>query len=287
MSRTITALGQHTLPFQDRKQLIQEISKRFEANVYYGFFDNYELVQNDLPTFKSRGLFNPEEGYISGELYLLDEVHLSDTAPPIVLIEDDYVYKWLFEKFGEDAGYQKAFVFNWSNDPIENNHIIKGFLEQSKTIDFHFKDVFGLISLETTDVGSQEYFTDWINFFYLITRTEHKYTTDFYESLLHYRNTNRNTILKLGGSCIYYHDDQGKITGGAVQGNEWDMTWEEIENSFNAEEPKKYQLNLCEALTNPKYLKEIQEKTKDNFHDYSVFYDDLRELKWEDIIKNE
>ena len=97
MSRSITALGQHTLPFHDRKRLIQEIAKRFEANVYYGFFEYYGLVKNELTTFKSRGIVNPEEGSISAELYLLDEVHISDTAPAFVLIEEDYIYKWTLD----------------------------------------------------------------------------------------------------------------------------------------------------------------------------------------------
>lgn len=285
MSRSITALGQHTLPFHDRKRLIQEIAKRFEANVYYGFFEYYGLVKNELTTFKSRGIVNPEEGSISAELYLLDEVHISDTAPAFVLIEEDYIYKWLVEKFGEDAGYQKEFITHWSKDPSENNRIIQGFLEQSKTIDFYFNELYGLISLESADVGSQPYFTDWVNFFYSVTRSEYTFSSDFYQSLLEYRNKNRETILKLGGTCIYYHDDQGNNTGGAIQGDEWDKTWHEIETEFNSPEAKPYQINLCEALTNPIYLKHIQELTKDNFHSYSVFYDDFRELTWDDIIK--
>jgi hypothetical protein len=287
MSRTITALGQHTLPFDNRKEFIKEIAHRFEANVYIGFYDGHDNVMDELPTFKSLGLKNPLDDSLYDNIFLIDKHLYNEGAPIFILMEDDYEYRWMLEKFGEQAGYQEKFIKHWTNDPIENNNIIKGFVEESRLIYLNAEGIYGRISMESASVGLDEYFTDWINFFYLITRTEHKYTTDFYESLLHYRNTNRNTILKLGGSCIYYYDDQGKITGGAVQGNEWDMTWEEIENSFNSEEPKKYQLNLCEALTNPKYLKEIQEKTKDNFHDYSVFYDDFRELKWEDIIKNE
>jgi hypothetical protein len=72
MSRHITALGQHTLPIQDRKCLIHEIAKRFEANVYFGFYERFGLVEDDLPTFKSRGLIDPMEGSYSSTLFLLD-----------------------------------------------------------------------------------------------------------------------------------------------------------------------------------------------------------------------
>lgn len=285
MSRSITALGQHTLPFHDRKAFLREISNRFEANVYLGFLESYELAKNDLPTFKSRGLPNPLENDYSSELYLLDEVHFSDSAKSFLLIQDDYEYQWLFDKFGEEAGSQIEFMKTWSQDPIENNRIIKSFIEDATIINFYFEGISGLISQESADVGFNDYFTDWVNFFYSITRTDHQFSIEFYKSLLHYRNTNRETIIKLGGNCIYYHDDQGNNTGGAVQSNEWDMTWTEIENAFNSPEAKKFQINLCEALTNPEYLKQIQILTENNFHDYSVFYDDFRELTWDDIIK--
>jgi hypothetical protein len=130
-----------------------------------------------------------------------------------------------------------------------------------------------------------EYFTDWTNFFGLLCRQDYQYPLDFYESLFNYRNTNRETILKMGGNCIYYHDDQGKNTGHAVQGNQWDMTWEQIDHAFNLPEVKKYHISLCEVLTNPEYLKSITQKTKNNFHDYSVFFDDLLPLSWDEIIK--
>lgn len=285
MSRSITALGQHKLPFQDRKKMMIDIANRFEATVYFGFYDHYKVVKNELPTFKSLAIINPREDQVSGELYLLEEVHFSKEALPFVLIDEDYVYRWMFETLGKDAGYQKEFIRTWTDDPIENNQIIKDFLNDSSKIDFYFNDISGLLSLESADVGLDKYFTDWINFFYLITRTQYEFSEDFYKSLLAYRNTNRKTILKLGGSCIYYHDAQGKNTGDAVQGNEWDMTWNEIENSFNHPEAKKYQINLCEALTNKEYLEKIQNLTKDDFHSYSVFYDDFREMTWDEIIK--
>lgn len=285
MSRSITALGQHTLPFRDRKAFLTEISNRFEANVHLGFLESYGLAKADFPTFKSRGLPNPVENDYSSELYLLDEVRFSDSAKPFILIQNDYEYQWLYDKFGEEAGFQKEFMKTWSQDPIENNRIIKSFIEDATIIDFYFEGISGLLSLESADVDLEDSFTDWVNFFYSITRTDHQFSIDFYKFLLHYRNTNRETIIKLGGNCIYYHDDQGNNTGGAVQSNEWDMTWTEIENAFNSPEAKKFQINLCEALTNPEYLKQIQILTENNFHDYSVFYDDFRELTWDDIIK--
>lgn len=285
MSRSITALGQHTLPVHDRKRLIQEIAKRFEANVYYGFWEGYGFVEDDLLTFKSRGLIDPMEGSCSSTLYLLDEFIFSANAKAFTLIEDSYEYRWIHEKYGEQAGYQKEFIKHWSDSPTENNSIIRDFINDPLIIDFYFDKISGLLSKESASVGLDEYFTDWGNFFYLITRCEKTLSLDFYQSLLEYRNTNRETILILGGTCIYYHDNQGKNTGVAVQGNEWELTWNEIETAFNSPEAKPYQINLCEALTNPIYLKHIQELTKDNFHSYSVFYDDFRELMWDDIIK--
>lgn len=285
MSRSVTALGQHTLPIRDHKALVAELSKRFEANVYLGFNDPCNHVKDSLVSFKSRGLTNPEEGNIRGELYLLEEAHFSPDANSFILIIEDYYYKWLFETFGEAAGSQKEFIAFWGDNIKQNNESIQFFLEGSLCIDFYFSGIGGYLTLESGDVGFDEYFLDWTTFFGLLTRTEHDYSIELYKKLLEYRNTNRNTILKLGGNCIYYHDDQGMNTGKAVQGNEWDMTWETIEKEFNHPKVKQFQINLCDALTNPTYLKQIQELTKYSDHEYSVFYDDFRELTWDDIIK--
>ena len=115
--------------------------------------------------------------------------------------------------------------------------------------------------------------------------TDYDFQDDFYESFLHYRNTNKETVQKFGGNCIYYHDDQGNNTGEGVQGNEWDMSWIEIETSFNKPEVKNYQINLCEALTNPEYLAQIQPLVYKHSRDYSVIYDDFRELELNDLLR--
>ena len=106
MSREITPLGQHTLNINDRKSFMSEISKRFQANVYFGFLDGYNLVKNDLPSFTSLGLENPYKDCYSGELYLLDKHLISESAPHFILIHDEYIFNWLYNKYGEEAGNQ-------------------------------------------------------------------------------------------------------------------------------------------------------------------------------------
>lgn len=284
MSRTITALGQHTLPFNDQKQFLKELSDRFGANVYLGFATAYDWVGDELPSFESRGIYNPEAYSPHLKVYLLDEVQLENSSKSLVVLQQDYIYRWYHEKYGGHAGYQEEFIKEWSSDPIENNNIIEGFLVDDVLYDFYFENSSGTISLESADVGMDKYFTDWPNFYNLITRHKDWPNTDWYKSLIEYRNINKQTIERLGGSCIYYFDDQGEFTGGIGQGNEWDMTWKDIETGFNSGMVAKNQINLCEALTNPDYLNLIQQKTKDHFHDFSVFYDDFRDLTLNDII---
>lgn len=284
MSRDITPLGHHTLNFNDRKTFMSEIANRFQANVYFGFLDSNNLVKDDLPTFTSLGIENPYKDIFSAETYLLDKHIISESAPPFVLLNEDYIYQWLYEKYGEAAGNQEEFKKSWGKDPVENNKIIRSFCDQVSTYDFYFKNTSGYISLEAVDVGLDKYFTNWNNFIYFVSKTNYDYPPDFYESFLHYRNTNKETVQKFGGNCIYYHDDQGNNTGGSVQGNEWVMSWIEIETSFNKPEVKNYQINLCEALTNPEYLAQIQPLVNKHSRDYSVIFDDFRELELSDML---
>lgn len=285
MSRDITPLGQHTLNFNDRKVFMSEIANRFQANVYFGFLDSYNLVKDDLPTFTSLGIENPYKDIFSAETYLLDIHIISESAPPFVLLNEDYIYQWLYEKYGEAAGNQKEFKKSWRQDPIDNNKTIELFRNASQVINFCFKNTSGFISKEAVSVGFDEYFTYWDYLLGFISKTDYDFQDDFYESFLHYRNTNKETVRKFGGNCIYYHDDQGNNTGGSVQGNEWDMSWIEIETSFNKLEVKNYQINLCEALTNPEYLAQIQPLVYKHSRDYSVIYDDFRELELSDLLR--
>lgn len=284
MSRSIIALGQHTLTLQDKKQFLKELSDRFNVNVYLGFATTYDWVKAELPTFDFLGIENPKADVPEMNVYLLDDELKMKHSKSLILLQDDYIYHWYYNKFGEQAGFQEEFIKHWSIDPAENNKIIKAYLDDPIQFDFYFENTSGTISLESAKVGLNEYFTDWINFYNLITRHENFQTIDWYQSLLNFRNTNKNTIQKLGGSCIYYFDDQGEFTGGIGQGNEIDMTWKDIETGFNYGTAAKNQINLCEALTNPDYLNLVQQKTKDHFHDFSVFYDDFRELTLDEII---
>ncbi len=285
MSRDVTALGQSTLNFKDRKAFMSEIANRFQANVYYTFLDSDNLVKNELPKFKSLGIENPFEDGISAEFYLLDQYQFSESAPPFVLLNEDYIYQWLYDKYGEEAGNQEEFKKRWYDDPNENNAIILSFCNESQVIEFCFKNTSGLISKEAVDVGFDEYFTSWNDFLRFVSKTDFDFTDDFYEAFLDYRNTNKESVQKFGGNSIYYHDCQGDNTGESVQGNEWSMSWSEIENSFNQPEVKKFQINLCEAITNPEYLAQIQPLVYKHFRDYSVIYDDFRDLQLSDLLR--
>jgi hypothetical protein len=131
MSRDITALGQSTLNLNDRKAFMSEIANRFQANVFFGFLDSDNLVKNNLPTFNELGLENPYKDIFSAETYLLDKHIISESAPPFVLLNEDYIYQWLYEEYGKAAGNQEEFKKSWTQDPIENNKIILSFCNET------------------------------------------------------------------------------------------------------------------------------------------------------------
>jgi hypothetical protein len=287
MSRDLNVLGQHKFNVEDRLELMQEISKSFESNVYYGFCTGYDWVKDKLPTFESIGIENPESDEPGHKTYLLDKYLIQGNNKQLSLLEDEYIYKWYVDEYGLAAGARDEFKKSWTDEVDTNNEILKDFSESFYPIDLHFENIFASINKESIEVGYNEFFMDWWNFFSLVLREKHWHyglwqTKENFESFLAFRNSNKNTILKCGGNCAFYYDWQGEETGSVAQ-NEWEMNWNEIENGFRKVSEMGKMINLCDLLTDKRYLEKMQELTINSPKEYSVFYDDFRELSIEDI----
>lgn len=271
MGRDITCLTKHNFSFQNMDELIQILSKRFNANVYYifGSYINFDPYFERID--KSDLIHNIE---VNG--YIIKKHIVSPDLPNLSIEEENYMYKFLLKKYGEDAGNLNDFKKHWSDNTIDNNSIIKGFANDDSPFTICFDDFTLWISNEVAEINHNNYFGRWWDMYRTLLQDDQ---FDLMGRFLEYRKRNCEIALKIGGQNIYYIDDQSSNTG-IGQGNEWNLTWSEIEAEFNSGNIGQNQINLVLLLTDKEYAIKIRtEVSKDRNHEkHSVFYDDFTDL---------
>ena len=283
MSRDITTIANTNLPTRDERKLIEELSNRFNANIYLGFTTVYNWTKDDFPTFLSQGLIDPSADEPNVEAYVLDVIETPGITEYINLIIDDFDHYYLYEKYGNGVANCKELEDEFGVGANENLNYIKNVLEDFPRYSFCFNNFCCEIFKESIEVGLNHYFGGWW-YLYKVISTELTPSKENFEHLLNLIHTNRKTIKTLGGNCAYYLDDQGKFTGKVGQGNEWSMSWAEIQNNLNTGKAGKNQINLVDALTSKDYFFDIHRELIENPFDHSVFYDDFRQFEFEDIV---
>lgn len=283
MSRDITTIGNTNLPIRNERKLMEELSLRYNANIYLGFTTGYKWTKDDNPTFLSQGLIDPSADEPNVEAYLLDVLESPGITASINLIIDDYDHYYLHEKYGNGVGTCKELDEEFGVGAEDHISYIKNVLEDFPMYSFSFSKFHCEIYKECIEVRPDYYFGGWW-YLYKVISTELTPSKENFEHLLNLIHTNRKTIKTLGGNCAYYFDDQGKYTGKVGQGNEWSMSWAEIQNNLNTGRAGKNQINLVDALTSKDYFFDIQRELIENPFDHSVFYDDFREFEFEDIV---
>lgn len=282
MGRSVITLSQHTLNIEDSKILIQQLAERFDANVFYCFIAAPDWgVDAFEERLEARGVKNPDES----PAYIIDEYIIGDDKPSLVLIDENYYYQWLYNKYGEQAGLREEFIKSWTDDPEMNNEIIHSFIKDDSSLNLYVNDELIFLYRECAEIGymGRTYFLELILRETDLLRGSWQKAED-YISFLEHRDELKDIILKLGGSCAYYVCENGKYDAGLGQGPEWGMSWKEIEKKFNQGEPLEYQLNLIDLLSNEAYLEQVHKKYMEENIDYSVFYDDFRELTPDQLI---
>jgi hypothetical protein len=74
------------------------------------------------------------------------------------------------------------------------------------------------------------YFTRWYPFCNIFMEEETDCWQNNFAELLKYRTNLKFYMSKFGGNKMYYLDDQSYVFEGVGQGDEYEMTWDELEN---------------------------------------------------------
>lgn len=266
MGRDICCISKHNFTFNNVDKLMLELSERFNANVFHVFASHINLDEY----LERIDHYDLKHG-IDVNGYIIQKHIISPDAPNLTIEHDDYMYKFLQLQFGEEAGNHPEFKANWGEDVMENNKTIQWFIDEINTLSIYFQD-FGLwMSKELAEITHDNYFGRWWDLFEtLIEGDEHNRTARF----LNYRNRNVEIARMIGGTDAYYIDDQSSQTG-IGQGNQWDMTWAEVQKELNSGKVKENMIDLVKLLSDTSYYNKITALAKKSPKEYSVFYDDF------------
>lgn len=233
MGADVSVLSNHNLDLSSLENLATDLSERLNVTVefeYYAIAEYNALLENNLP-----------ENYISEGRILKNEKKLM-----LKLIDENFQFKQLYKKFGDEL-YKQKDLFYWSKhfideyeyeDEDKNNNeeekiaYIKKQLQfadyavynQSKNNDSGYMNIYN----ETINI-SLFYYSRWWSFYRYILEKNYFDNDDFFK----YIYSNLATSGKLGGTKIYFLNDQESNLEGIGQGSEDEFTWNEVEMFLN------------------------------------------------------
>lgn len=275
MGRDIKCITKHTLPVHSIDALLEELSNRFNANVFFVFPSRINL---DL-FLENINLYNLKHD-IESNGYVLKKIIKDSNLPNLTVCDDDYVFHFLKSTFGDQAGFLLDFKKDWYADGNENNELIDRFCAALPSYDVYFEDYHFWFYLESGTIYHDDYFGRWWDLFRTLLEGDE---ADRLQQFLHYRKRNIEIARLFGGYNAYYIDDQSHNTG-IGQGNEDDMTWEEIEKEIRSGVSGQNLIDLKELLTNKEYHAKYVALAAIDCEAYSIFYDDFSEIALEDVV---
>ncbi|MEZ5001446.1 MAG: hypothetical protein R2730_00300 [Chitinophagales bacterium] len=275
MASNTVVLSQHHLNFDSPKELMQKVSEILNANVILGFeayidcSEHLEIIQ-----------WGDINYYSSHDCYVLDKL-IKDPQlhNVIILYDDDYIYTWLIEKYGEKAGDLPDFKALWTNDPVENLDIIQSFANRESYFELYTKDfaidICRAVIRLTNDNTHDKYGTllDWV-------------IGNLYdpEELIPAFDENKAISQLFGGSGVYYiNDSSSYLDLGQLQ--EINMTWEEVLFEMTKKIKPEDIINMRKCIYDETYLSQVKnrvgERYSENWRKFPVLYDDFKEYKTE------
>ncbi len=274
MGRDIKCITKHTLPVHSIDALLEDLSNRFNANVFFVFPSHVNLDEY----LENINLYDLKHN-IEIEGYVFKKIIKDSNLPNLTVCEDEFVYRFLKSTFGEEAGFLPDFIKVWSSDGVENNDIINGFCSYPPSYDLFFEDYHFWFHLESGTIYHDDYFGRWWDLFRTLLEGDE---ADRLQQFLHYRKRNIEIARLFGGYNAYYIDNQSRNTG-IGQGNEDDMTWKEIEKEISSGVSGQNLIDLKELLTNKEYHAKYVALAAIDCEAYSIFYDDFSEIALEDV----
>lgn len=251
MGHDIHIIGNHNLDISCMEALAKDISKRFKANVEFGYYDN--MFDFDI---------NGNTGRMSIEDNVLGKIDFPNASTTLWLNDEYYMYRAVLDKHGKEA-YNLPYFKKHDGLHRQELDIAAGNIRYELRDNYEDNE-YAVIFNDTIHDWYNSFNSRWWSFC-------KAFTIEDYDDLLQYEVALfRKEVLqffeKVGGTEAFYFDDQGKSQYLTVDYYDWATILKEVETNF-----KETTLNIPEYMKgnklNPWKVKPL------------AFYDDFSDLK--------
>lgn len=235
MSADAHFLHKHNLDISTIENLAKDLSKRLKVNVKYGF---YAYPEDMLPLYDNPLLKTATE---HDGVTILETIKHPEAKETLLLTEDSFLEKRLYEKHGDDIVYTKEFqkAFACYKEKFDHTHsMLRTYKSDRKQLCY---DVEGdenskygsmFIHKHYLDNSLFDYY-DWRQLTNRVLGTELDNIEDAY-SFTEFRFNLMHSVLKLGGDTVYVVPFGGGDNNfeGIGEGEEWEMEWTSIQETI-------------------------------------------------------
>lgn len=251
MGHDVDTIGNHKLDVSSMEALALDISRRFKANVEYGYYDQHwvDLEGNEV-----------EPSY---ENIIFEKILYPGSEETLWLSDELYRIHQLLNKYGDT--YINLPIFNNDTAGLEEEFesAMKGVSYELRSIDNEID--YGTIYNDTFHNHHSLYCYRWFNFCRNFMDPD-GYRVGNLDDLNEYRKEIFKLHKLIGGSAVVHLDDQGQtqyLTYG-------EHTWQEILNELNTS-------FKCTTINISEFMKHKMFLPQDKFP--LAFYDDFGDLK--------
>lgn len=264
MGRSVKILSQHNIYYSSIEELCTILANKLQLNIDY-CFPSYIDLDEYLPKVE---LNIAETTY--EKMYLLHQTISNPMWEKGLLYDVDYMYAWLYEKFGEDAGSFPQFKKHWEENSLRNNDTIKFFINGERFLEFESDKYNFDIYRESLGFGFDY---NWRSFSEYLT--DDTIMRGNKNQLLKSINQIKETAQLFGGTFAYYIMESSDLLKDIGELQEADLPWQEVESRILKNLDDKLVINIRKCLFDEEYRNEINKIVCDNHYDYPVYIDDF------------
>lgn len=270
MAHNTVVLCQHHLNFDDVKEMMQQIAAILKVNVYLGFEAFFDISEH-LEVIQWGNI----KQYTDHDCYLLDQFIINPSfLNAILLYDSDYFYKWLLEKYGDQASSLPEVIDFWTKDPKENLDIIQSFAEEDNLFELYTND----FSIEICRAVICVYNDRLCDKFYMVQQWVIGNVYDP-EDLIPAFDEYKTICQLFGSNGVYYMDDTSQYLS-LSQLQEKNKTWEEVQLEMTKKIKAEDIINIRKCIYDKDYLKDISHRmTGEKWRKFPILYDDFVDYK--------
>jgi hypothetical protein len=247
MGHDVSTIGIHKLNVTSIEALASDLSKRFKANVEYGYNDQFSFDNDGIEI---------ESSYDNIVIGMIKHPEANQT---LWLCDENYQIQQIIDKCGNNDAELSRY--------IRNDYLKAEFDDAKRGVCFDFRDIKNDISIGTIFYDTfynflHFYYPRWWSFCGTFKNTDNIWPNNF-EVVSQYRKEVMDLFFKIGGDKVVHLDDQGETQYLTYGYHNWQDILSELSTSF-----KDTTLNISEFMKHKKPL-----------DDYLLaFYDDFSDL---------